>query len=61
MVSLKHTVITSAILALASGQGVILKAQGNKGSPASLGLQGMSLIRGDPRRSPNRIFREVGF
>lgn len=40
MVSIKQTVVASAILALAQGQGVLLKAQGNKGSPASLGLQG---------------------
>ncbi|KAI1247399.1 hypothetical protein MGN70_011289 [Eutypa lata] len=39
MVSWKQAVITSAILAVVQGQGVLLKAQGNKNSPASLSLQ----------------------
>ncbi|KAI0847197.1 hypothetical protein F5Y00DRAFT_122751 [Daldinia vernicosa] len=39
MFSLRQIITTSAILAVAHGQGVIIKAQGTKGSPASLGLQ----------------------
>lgn len=41
MFSLRQIITASAILAVAHGQGVIIKAQGAKGSPASLGLQGM--------------------
>lgn len=56
MVSWKQAVITSAILAVVQGQGVLLKAQGNKNSPASLSLQGMYICAGDLRsiisRSP---------
>ncbi|KAI1763847.1 GEgh16 protein [Hypoxylon sp. FL1150] len=39
MPSLRQILAASALLAVAHGQGVILKAQGAKGSPASLGLQ----------------------
>ncbi|KAI1463437.1 uncharacterized protein F4812DRAFT_463772 [Daldinia caldariorum] len=39
MFSLKQILTASAILAVAHGQGVIVKAQGAKGSPASFGLQ----------------------
>ncbi|KAI4860698.1 GEgh16 protein [Hypoxylon rubiginosum] len=39
MFSLRQILTASAVLAVAHGQGVILKAQGAKGSPASLGLQ----------------------
>ncbi|XXH04171.1 hypothetical protein Hte_010584 [Hypoxylon texense] len=39
MFSLRQILSASAVLAVAHGQGIILKAQGAKGSPASLSLQ----------------------
>ncbi|KAI1778567.1 hypothetical protein F4818DRAFT_406472, partial [Hypoxylon cercidicola] len=39
MFSLRNILTASAVLAVAHGQGVIVKAQGSRGSPASLGLQ----------------------
>ncbi|KAI1079625.1 hypothetical protein F5B20DRAFT_158547 [Whalleya microplaca] len=51
MFSLRRMAIASAVLAVAHGQGVILKAQGAKGSPASLSL----LVNADDQSDANLI------